>query len=115
MTGVDQARHDLPGSVELPTTSSIEPHAAANGLHHRSVTSTAAGTAAEGAGDRADVEAQVSSTAAPSKNAAGEEEENYDFKDVTWMDIVKQFSILGWTAFGGPAAHIGLMQRVGII
>lgn len=27
------------------------------------------------------------------------------------MDIVKQFSLLGWIAFGGPAAHIGLFQK----
>lgn len=31
---------------------------------------------------------------------------------VSYADIAKQFSLLGWTAFGGPAAHIGIMQRV---
>lgn len=41
---------------------------------------------------------------------AADEEEQY--ADVTYSDIFKQFSILGWTAFGGPAAHIGLFQRV---
>lgn len=31
---------------------------------------------------------------------------------VTYFDIFKQFVLLGWTAFGGPAAHIGLFQKV---
>lgn len=34
------------------------------------------------------------------------------YVDVTYGDIFRQFTILGWTAFGGPAAHIGLFQRV---
>ena len=32
--------------------------------------------------------------------------------DVSYRGIARQFSLLGWTAFGGPAAHIGIMQRV---
>lgn len=31
---------------------------------------------------------------------------------ITYMDIFKEFSLMGWTAFGGPSAHIGLFQRV---
>jgi len=31
---------------------------------------------------------------------------------VSYLEIAKQFSLLGWTAFGGPAAHIGIMQKV---
>jgi hypothetical protein len=31
---------------------------------------------------------------------------------VSYAEIAKQFSLLGWTAFGGPAAHIGIMQKV---
>jgi hypothetical protein len=31
---------------------------------------------------------------------------------VSYCDIAKQFSLLGWSAFGGPAAHIGIMQKV---
>lgn len=40
-----------------------------------------------------------------------EEEEEPPYADVTFLDIFKQFSILGWIAFGGPAAHIGLFQK----
>lgn len=36
--------------------------------------------------------------------------EHQPYVDVTYKDIFKQFVLLGWTAFGGPAAHIGLFQ-----
>jgi len=31
---------------------------------------------------------------------------------VSFMDIFKNFVLMGWTAFGGPAAHVGLFQKV---
>lgn len=34
--------------------------------------------------------------------------------DVGYYDILKQFSLMGWVAFGGPAAHIALFQKVGL-
>ena len=34
------------------------------------------------------------------------------YVDVSYMDILREFSILGFIAFGGPAAHIGLFQKV---
>lgn len=34
------------------------------------------------------------------------------YVDVTYMDIAREFSILGYIGFGGPAAHIGLFQKV---
>lgn len=30
----------------------------------------------------------------------------------SYLDIFKQFVWMGWTAFGGPAAHIALFQKV---
>eukprot|EP00775_Hariotina_reticulata_P008009 gene8009-8207_t len=38
-------------------------------------------------------------------------QDEQQFADVSYLDITKQFFILGWTAFGGPAAHIGLFQK----
>ncbi len=32
--------------------------------------------------------------------------------EVDFGDIAKEFSLMGWIGFGGPAAHIGLFQRV---
>lgn len=34
--------------------------------------------------------------------------------DVGYYDILKQFSLMGWVAFGGPAAHIALFQKVSL-
>lgn len=59
----------------------------------------------------ADVEAAVG-PASPEHAKDAEEGEEEHYAEVTYLDIVKQFSLLGWTAFGGPAAHIGLFQRV---
>jgi len=39
-----------------------------------------------------------------------EEEAPPQYVDITYWDITREFSILGWIAFGGPAAHIGLFQ-----
>ena len=36
-----------------------------------------------------------------------------EYADAGFLDIFKNFALLGWTAFGGPAAHIGLFQKVG--
>lgn len=44
--------------------------------------------------------------------AAAQDSDEEVYATITYGDIFKQFSILGWTAFGGPAAHIGLFQRV---
>lgn len=35
-----------------------------------------------------------------------------DYVDVGYADIARNFVLLGWTAFGGPAAHVGLFQRL---
>ena len=34
------------------------------------------------------------------------------YVDVSYMDITREFSLLGYIGFGGPAAHIGLFQKV---
>lgn len=42
---------------------------------------------------------------------AAEPVPNTPYLEVTYLDITKEFSLLGWIAFGGPAAHIGLFQK----
>ena len=32
-------------------------------------------------------------------------------RSVGFCDIAKHFVLMGWTAFGGPAAHVGLFQK----
>ena len=34
------------------------------------------------------------------------------YATASYRDITREFVLLGWTAFGGPAAHIGLFQKV---
>jgi hypothetical protein len=87
------------GDMNIPGQPA-EAHTASsnNGLHRRSPPSK-----------DSDVEAQA---VVDVPKAVEEKQAEPEFADVSWLDIVKQFSILGWTAFGGPAAHIGLFQRV---
>jgi hypothetical protein len=65
-----------------------------------------------------DVEAAICSNPGDGKDSgtpaadAADQQQVEQYADVSYADIAKQFSILGWTAFGGPAAHIGMFQRV---
>lgn len=45
------------------------------------------------------------------KDELAKEDKEEEYADVTYKDIAKQFSLLGWIAFGGPAAHIGLFEK----
>ncbi|XRA99064.1 chromate ion transporter [Pycnococcus provasolii] len=40
-----------------------------------------------------------------------EEEEEEPSQNITYAEIFKSFLVLGWTAFGGPAAHVALFQK----
>lgn len=102
--------HTQPHTAAVMTITEQQP-----GLHHRS-------HAANESSEPADVEAAVSSGSHADKHhdskdiqadasTAAQEPQEEQYADVTYGDIFKQFSILGWTAFGGPAAHIGLFQR----
>jgi len=82
--------------------------------HHNSVTSagsppvdveTAVSSQGQGHGKDVNNDAQAAAS-----GAAAQAEEEY--ADVSYVDIAKQFFILGWTAFGGPAAHVGLFEKV---
>lgn len=120
-----QQRQESSSSSSSNMTSSSNP-----GLHHRGPHAAAdqqqqPSEHSSSTQQPADVEAAISQEPAskngghkdvggdPSADAAGQElQQPEQYADVTYADIFKQFSILGWTAFGGPAAHIGLFQRV---
>lgn len=41
------------------------------------------------------------------ENGAGEE-----YAEVSYGELVKNFVLMSWTAFGGPSAHIALFETV---
>lgn len=41
-----------------------------------------------------------------------EAQEGDDYQDVSFWDIYWNFTMMGWTAFGGPQAHIGMFETV---
>ena len=42
----------------------------------------------------------------------GDEESPHDTIAVTHRGILREWVLLGWTAFGGPAAHVGIFRKV---
>ena len=99
------------------------------GLTHRHRPAAAAGTTAEEpaaaptgssdkAGGAASNNASEEAPAGGSDKAGGEASDNASeeapatVNPATYGEIVKYFGILGWTAFGGPAAHIGMFQKL---
>jgi hypothetical protein len=34
------------------------------------------------------------------------------FASIEYADIVRYFTLMGWAAFGGPQAHIGMFETV---
>lgn len=51
------------------------------------------------------------------ESAANNENEEHressgGFVSVEYEDIVRYFTLMGWTAFGGPQAHIGMFETV---
>jgi len=68
-------------------------------------------TAGSGGGD--DAEAQlIAAGDAPSAGEAAAPTRKQAVADVTFLQIFTKFVLLGWTAFGGPAAHIALFQKI---
>lgn len=66
-------------------------------------------------GDQPDVTNGNHSEEVDVKNPVEDKEtavEPQGYVSASYGDIARQFVLLGWTAFGGPAAHIGLFQKV---
>lgn len=94
--------------------------ASAGGLHHRSTTAT------DGAMPPAASDSQVAladakptgSTNLSDKAGGASEAASEDavvINSASYWEIAKYFGILGWTAFGGPAAHVAMFQKVGAV
>jgi chromate transporter len=48
----------------------------------------------------------------PIGTAAHEEEVQAAVVEATYRELIKHWFILGWVAFGGPAAHVGMFQKL---
>eukprot|EP00873_Tetraselmis_striata_P021244 jgi/Tetstr1/441508/TSEL_029739.t1 len=67
----------------------------------------------DGSGGGDDAEAQlIAAGDAPSAGEAAAPTRKQAVADVTFLQIFTKFVLLGWTAFGGPAAHIALFQKI---
>jgi hypothetical protein len=101
--GLHHRTHGGNGVVELSETADGTQHQHSSSSHPADVEAAISPAGGDKAGDG-------SKDVSKDQLQLAEQEEQY--ADVTYGDIAKQFFILGWTAFGGPAAHIGLFQRV---
>ena len=56
----------------------------------------------------------IAATVEDGPNTENEEprESSSGFVSVEYEDITKYFTLMGWTAFGGPQAHIGMFETV---
>ena len=48
----------------------------------------------------------------PSSSSKADATTNFEVNPATWKELIRHWFILGWTAFGGPAAHIGMFQKL---
>lgn len=82
----------------------------ADQLHKRPVNDTEK----NGSHYQADEESQQNNNNVVVEGATDLSEPTEWLADVGYYDILKQFSLMGWVAFGGPAAHIALFQKVSL-
>lgn len=97
-------------------TASEQPGLSEPGLHHRHGASAAQPQAVAPRASQAALVTNGSGggssdkVGAPSEAEASEAE--FLVQPATYREIAKHFGILGWTSFGGPAAHIAMFQKV---
>ena len=103
------------------TTSELHARPASSELHQRPAGATAAAAdaatdaAEQGIAPAAAALANGNGSASGKKLGGGSEaasEEEAPVVAATYGQIAKHFAVLGWTAFGGPAAHIAMFQKL---
>ncbi len=48
----------------------------------------------------------------PFTTSQGVPDQENELVSATYWEIVRQWFFLGWTAFGGPSAHLAIFQKV---
>jgi chromate transporter len=97
-SGGSELRQRVHPDVEAPST--------ADGSSSRDGVTAAVTTTNDGnnGNGNADKDAAEATTTTTNNNET-------PYRDISYAEIAKEYSLLGWTAFGGPAAHIGLFER----
>ena len=85
-----------------------QPH---NGTSSPETETEAAAAGASSAADQDGKPAESSKELQPSEGSG--EMEPVVLQQASYWEIAKYFGMLGWTAFGGPAAHITMFLQVG--
>lgn len=120
--------HVEEGSVDIEMQAGGPGASRADLLSHRHPASSAAGGGDGGGGGAANGSAVAQdgsvgsgsgtppATRTDSKGLQSSEadsEEAAEIKPASYWEITKHFGLLGWTAFGGPAAHVSMFLQVG--
>jgi hypothetical protein len=110
-------QHAANGDTRLPQTPANSQHDHSSSSHPADVEAAISSVSQEDARQQPGSSKDTALVPAgqQQQEGGGEEQQEEQYAEVTYADIFKQFSILGWTGFGGPAAHIGLFQRVRVV
>lgn len=98
---------NLPGMAEGPVSASVaDPEQGGHGFSNNGTGSSQAGVTPPSS-PSGDTFITMKATESGESEALPE-----TYAQVTYWEITRHFFIMGWIGFGGPAAHIGLFQRV---
>ena len=87
-------------------------------LSHRHPASADAAAGGAAAGEAGGSDQPAAAAPPPRQDSKGlntseaDSEEAAEVKPASYLEIAWHFGLLGWTAFGGPAAHVNMFLRV---
>ncbi|GAB4823068.1 hypothetical protein N2152v2_010114 [Parachlorella kessleri] len=112
--GIEVVREGSSIDLEMQQTSHSDllrhRHQPNNGTSSPEASAAAAGASGGSAGDQDGKPAESSKELQPSEGSG--EMEPVVLQQASYWDIAKYFGMLGWTAFGGPAAHITMFLQL---